>query len=143
MAGSSSRDMDSREDIELRTTSGKKHSEASSPISSEHGIDYATGQWVNSDADRRDMMRMGKQQEFKRNFNLLSALGFVSVYMATWEFVLVSLAVGFNNGGFGGLFWCFITTTLCYSTVVASLAEMESMAPTAGGEFDEHPRGNA
>lgn len=55
--------------------------------------------------------------------------------MATWEFVLVSLSVGLANGGFAGLFWCFITTILCYSSIVASLAEMESMAPTAGGQY--------
>jgi len=29
----------------------------------------------------------------------------------------------------------FMGTVLCYSTIVASLAEMESMAPTSGGEF--------
>lgn len=38
-----------------------------------------------------------------------------------------SLSVGLLNGGFGGLFWVFIGTILCYSSVVASLAEMESM----------------
>lgn len=38
-----------------------------------------------------------------------------------------SLSVGLLNGGFGGLFWVFIGTVICYSTVVASLAEMESM----------------
>jgi len=43
---------------------------------------------------------------------LIGALGFVSIYMATWEFVLVSLSVGLVNGGFAGLFWCFITTVL-------------------------------
>ena len=85
--------------------------------------------------DTLDMQRLGKKQEFKRNFNFWSALGFVSIYMATWEFVLVSLSVGFANGGFAGLFWCFITTVLCYGTIVASLAEMESMAPTSGGQY--------
>lgn len=40
-----------------------------------------------------------------KNFSFLSALGFVSVYMASWEFVLVSLSVGFSNGGYAGLFW--------------------------------------
>jgi len=55
--------------------------------------------------------------------------------MATWEFVLVSLSVGLANGGFAGLFWCFITTVICYGFVVASLAEMESMAPTSGGQY--------
>lgn len=91
--------------------------------------------WGDTPTDQLDMLRMGKKQEFKRNFSFLSALAFVSVYMATWEFVLVSLSVGFSNGGFAGLFWCFITTVLAYSTVVASLAEMASMAPTAGGWY--------
>ncbi|KAK2630179.1 hypothetical protein QTJ16_000999 [Diplocarpon rosae] len=85
--------------------------------------------------DFDDMQRLGKKQEFKRNFNFLSTLGFISIYMATWEFVLVSLSAGFWNGGFGGLFWVFIGTVLCYSTVVASLAEMTSMAPTSGGQY--------
>ncbi|KAK6207177.1 hypothetical protein LQW54_007378 [Pestalotiopsis sp. IQ-011] len=93
------------------------------------------GDVLSTTEDARDMQRLGKKQEFRRNFQFLSTLGFVSIYMATWEFVLVSLSVGFANGGFGGLFWCFITTVLCYSTIVASLAEMASMAPTAGGQY--------
>jgi len=60
---------------------------------------------------------MDIRQEFTRNFGMISALGFVSIYMATWEFVLVSLSVGLANGGFAGLFWCFITTVW---TAVAS-----------------------
>ncbi|KIW24142.1 uncharacterized protein PV07_09874 [Cladophialophora immunda] len=94
-----------------------------------HGLSGDTAQ------DIRDMFRLGKRQEFKRNFSLISTLGFISIYMATWEFVLVSLALGLVNGGFAGLFWTFIGTILCYSTVVASLAEMESMAPTSGGQY--------
>jgi hypothetical protein len=62
--------------------------------------------WGDTAHDIRDMQRLGKKQEFKvfaspangvgnwltcvqRNFNFLSALGFVSIYMATWEYVLV------------------------------------------------------
>jgi hypothetical protein len=91
------------------------------------------GHWGNTAHDERDMLRLGKKQEFKRNFSFLSALGFVSVYMTTWEFVLVSLSVGFSNGGFAGLFWCFVVTVSCYGTIVLSLAEMESISPTTGG----------
>jgi len=56
-------------------------------------------------ADLADMQRLGKKQEFdvgvpifsrspitetgQRNFNLIATLGFISIYMATWEFVLV------------------------------------------------------
>jgi choline transport protein len=89
----------------------------------------------NTSEDIRDMTRLGKKQEFKRNFDFMSTLGFISIYMATWEFVLVSLSAGFTNGGYGGLFWTFIGTVICYSTIVASLAEMESMAPTSGGQY--------
>ena len=94
--------------------------DAGSESSQQDGYEHI---WGDSKDDKRDMLRLGKKQEFKRNFHLLSALGFVSVYMATWEFVLVSLSVGFTNGGFAGLFWCFITTVTCYSTIILSLAE--------------------
>lgn len=93
------------------------------------------GFMVGNNHDLADMHRLGKKQEFKRNFNFLSTLGFISIYMATWEFVLVSLAIGLSNGGFAGLFWTFIGTVICYSSVVISLAEMASMAPTAGGQY--------
>lgn len=93
------------------------------------------GGWGETQNDALDMQRLGKKQEFKRNFGFLATLGFVSIYMATWEFVLVSLSVGFADGGFAGLFWTFIGTVLCYATIVASLAEMESMAPTSGGQY--------
>ena len=55
--------------------------------------------------------------------------------MASWEFILTSLSVGFANGGFGGLFVCFIVTITCFLSVVLSLAEMASMAPTSGGQY--------
>ncbi|KAK8241058.1 amino acid transporter-like protein [Phyllosticta capitalensis] len=93
------------------------------------------GLWGDMHHDARDMQRLGKKQQFKRNFSFLSTLGFVSIYMATWEFVLVSLSAGFINGGFAGLFWTFIGTVICYASIVASLAEMTSMAPTSGGQY--------
>lgn len=85
--------------------------------------------------DALDMHRLGKKQEFKRNFAFLSTLGFVSIFISTWEFVFVSLAAGLVNGGFAGLFWTFIGVVFCYGTIVLSLAEMESMAPTSGGQY--------
>jgi choline transport protein len=58
--------------------------------------------------------------------------------MASWEFILVSLSVGFANGGFAGLFVCFIVTVSCFFSVVVSLAEMASMAPTSGGQYRKY-----
>ncbi|KAI6812114.1 GABA permease-like protein [Hortaea werneckii] len=126
------------ESIELKGTGTFTVSETPGSMYSpetESAVHADVALWGETEHDLRDMKRLGKKQEFERNFSFWSALGFVSVYMATWEFVLVSLSVGFANGGFAGLFWCFLTTVVCYSTIVASLAEMASMAPTSGGQY--------
>jgi hypothetical protein len=38
--------------------------------------------------DQRDMYRMGKQQELRRNFRFVSIFGYSMVLMATWETML-------------------------------------------------------
>lgn len=88
-----------------------------------------------SPQDAADMARLGKAQQFHRNFTLWSTFGFVSIYMATWEFALVSMTPAIPAVGFGGFFWTFMGCMLCYGTVVASLAEICSMSPTAGGQY--------
>lgn len=35
--------------------------------------------------DRRDMYRMGKMQELRRNFSFVPIFGFAAVLMITWE----------------------------------------------------------
>ncbi|SMR64282.1 unnamed protein product [Zymoseptoria tritici ST99CH_3D1] len=66
------------------------------------GPDVKEDAWPTVGVDKDDMDRLGKAQEFKRNFGFWSALGFIMVFMGTWEFVLITLAVGFTNGGFAG-----------------------------------------
>jgi len=39
--------------------------------------------------DAYDMERLGKKQEFKRNLSFMHILGFTSIFMATWEDVLM------------------------------------------------------
>lgn len=91
--------------------------------------------------------------KFKRGFGFWSTFGFTSLYIATWEYLLVSVYSGLVNGGFGGLVYEYIGTSICYFSVVLSLAEMASMAvsqavpasnralilkqskPTAGGQY--------
>lgn len=85
--------------------------------------------------DAADMARLGKAQQFHRSFSYWSTFGFVSIYMATWEFALVSMAPAVPAVGFGGFFWTFVGCMACYGAVVASLAEMCSMSPTAGGQY--------
>jgi choline transport protein len=85
--------------------------------------------------DRRDMSRMGKIQELRRNFRPLSALSFVVILQGTWEVLLVATTQGLVDGGLAGLFWSYIWTFAGLSLVMASLAEMASMAPTSGGQY--------
>ena len=93
----------------------------------------ATHQSGSSANDARDMLRMGKRQELERNYRAFSAFSFTVVLTATWEFILVSNEQGLIDGGLGGLFWTFIWTFWGFGTVILSLAEMASMAPTSGG----------
>lgn len=85
--------------------------------------------------DVADMARLGKAQQFRRNFSFWSTFGFVSIYMATWEFAIVSMSTSFGIAGSGGFFWTFLGCMACYAAVVLSLAEMCSMSPTAGGQY--------
>lgn len=85
--------------------------------------------------DAADMARLGKTQQFHRNFSYWSTFGFVSIYMATWELSIVSMTPAIPAVGFGGFFWTFLGCMVCYGAVVASLAEICSMSPTAGGQY--------
>ena len=42
---------------------------------------------------------------------------------------------GLVDGGPAGLIWSYVWTFFGFSFVIASLAEMASMAPTAGGQY--------
>lgn len=85
--------------------------------------------------DRKDMHRMGKKQEFKRNFNWISSVGFTSCTMGTWEFVALNNFQMLVDGGTAGMFWSYTWVIVGQFFIVLSLAEMSSMAPTAGGQY--------
>lgn len=85
-------------------------------------------------ADQRDMQRMGKKQDFKRNFSWFSSIAFTSCTMGTWEFVFVNNFQSLVDGGRAGMFWSYCWVILGQFFIVLSLAEMASMAPTAGGQ---------
>lgn len=78
-------------------------------------------------ADRRDMARMGKRQETRRNFRHVTILGFSMVILATWEAILATAVFALGNGGTAGLIWGYFIVMIGFGFVVASLAEMASM----------------
>ncbi|KAK3617139.1 hypothetical protein LTR56_025490 [Elasticomyces elasticus] len=87
------------------------------------------------DRDLEDMARMGRQGDLKRIFRQSSMVAFTAIVQATWQVFLVANTQGLLNGGLAGVFWSYVWTAIGMSTVVASLAEMASMAPTSGGQY--------
>jgi choline transport protein len=85
--------------------------------------------------DARDMQRMGKSQELRRNFKYISTLFFVTVLTATWEFLLIANTTALVDGGRPGLFWTLVWSIVGMTFVTLSLAEMSSMAPASGGQY--------
>ena len=86
-------------------------------------------------ADQRDMYRVGKQQELRRNFRSLTMFGFSMILMNTWEVVLSSSSTNLVDGGRAGVIWIYLIAWFTFIMVYASLAEMGSMAPTSGGQY--------
>ncbi|PSN71292.1 amino acid transporter [Corynespora cassiicola Philippines] len=85
--------------------------------------------------DQKDMQRMGKVQELRRNFRFVSIFGYSMILMATWETLLTTLSISLTNGGTGGAIFVFLGTALGMGFVITSMAEMASMAPTSGGQY--------
>ncbi|KAK3176011.1 hypothetical protein OEA41_007333 [Lepraria neglecta] len=85
--------------------------------------------------DRMDMRRMGKKQELMRNFRTFSSIAFTTCVMGTWEILLTANTQGLIAGGSAGLFWSLVWAYAGQAFVILSLAEMASIAPTAGGQY--------
>lgn len=104
--------------------------------------------------DRHEMSMLGKKQVLRRQFkfstmvgirtcyfNYASAdvrylkLGFASTVMVAWEFVLIVAPFGLTDGGTPAVFWGVLLSPCVLLPVYASLAEVASMSPTAGGEL--------
>ncbi|GAB1739310.1 hypothetical protein NU219Hw_g4054t1 [Hortaea werneckii] len=95
----------------------------------------ATGLPTGTPADYTDMHRLGRTQELRRTFRSLSVLGLAVTTMSTWVALLVTGRFALIDGGRAGSVWVFFVTWFCTGTLVASLAEMASMAPTSGGQY--------
>ncbi|KAK4550795.1 hypothetical protein LTR36_000375 [Oleoguttula mirabilis] len=62
-------------------------------------------------------------------------LGFGSTVICSWEVILPVFTFVLTDGGTADLFWGFIVIALGMMLVYASIAEMASMCPTAGGQY--------
>ncbi|ORX97502.1 amino acid permease-domain-containing protein [Clohesyomyces aquaticus] len=91
--------------------------------------------WKGTAADQHDMLVIGRKQQLRRNFHLISILGFGCNLICGWEINVTTLGLTLTNGGTAGMIYGFILTIFGFTFVYASLAEMASMSPTAGGQY--------
>ncbi|GAB7356488.1 hypothetical protein MBLNU459_g7247t2 [Dothideomycetes sp. NU459] len=85
--------------------------------------------------DKMDMHRMGKLQELRRNFRFVSIFGYSLILGNAWVVALVTGILSLINGGTAGAIWMFLIVACGMFLVMLSMAEMASMAPTAGGQY--------
>ncbi|KAI0179386.1 amino acid transporter [Hypoxylon sp. FL1284] len=85
--------------------------------------------------DNQTLTRLGKVPVLKRNFALMSMLGFSCTVMNTWEGELVLFLQAFENGGSAGDIYGFIIVWIGTLCIFATMGELASMAPTSGGHY--------
>ncbi|PKY03463.1 choline transport protein [Aspergillus campestris IBT 28561] len=93
------------------------------------------GQSSRKEYDDVNLARLGKRPVLKRNFGLMSMLGFSCTILITWEGIVVLFLQAYQNGGPAGAVYGFL---FVWSGVTASfvvLSELVSMAPTSGGQY--------
>lgn len=79
--------------------------------------------------------RFGYKSELERRFGFWSMMGLSCTIMVTWEGWFTTAGVGLTNGGLAGCVWGYVFCWIGYTAVIASLAELISMIPTAGGQY--------
>ncbi|KAI9756600.1 MAG: hypothetical protein M4579_003778 [Chaenotheca gracillima] len=83
----------------------------------------------------KDVNASGHVQQLDRNFNLISICAVGIVTGNTWAALGGSIAVAIYNGGPPGVIYEFITDSVCYWFVAASIAELASAIPSAAGVY--------
>ncbi|KAF2279837.1 amino acid transporter [Westerdykella ornata] len=86
--------------------------------------------------DEEIMAHFGKRQQFKRNFGLISILGMACTLMLTWQGSVANLLPPLLNGGPTGAIIAFPLVIFGVLCQVLVMAEMASMVPLAGGEYN-------
>ncbi|KAF2743337.1 amino acid transporter [Sporormia fimetaria CBS 119925] len=86
--------------------------------------------------DEDILAHFGKRQQFKRNFGLVSILGLACTLMLTWQGSIANLLPPLINGGPTGAIIAFPLVIFGVLCQVLVMAEMASMIPLAGGEYN-------
>ena len=71
----------------------------------------------------------------QRNFTFLSIAGFAMILQSSWESTLLVAGYGLTNGGTASTIWMTVFVITGVMCMICPMAEMASMAPTAGGQY--------
>lgn len=80
------------------------------------------------------LRQLGKRPLLTRSFGFMSILGLSCSALSSWEAILNTSVPALVEGGPGAVVWSFIIGWIGTISVTATLGEMSSMAPTAGGQ---------
>ncbi|CAD6586199.1 MAG: hypothetical protein ASARMPRED_002470 [Alectoria sarmentosa] len=90
---------------------------------------------ANGERDAQVLARLGKKSVLERRFGFLSILGFTCTILITWEGSLILFTTGLTNGGSAGLVYGYLLVWIGTVAIFTTMAELASMAPTAGGQY--------
>ncbi|KAH1273596.1 hypothetical protein KXW98_001029 [Aspergillus fumigatus] len=93
------------------------------------------GSVSSKDIDEIHLARLGKKPVLKRNFGMLSMLGFSCTILVTWEGFTVLFLQPLTNGGPAGAVYGFLFVWAGTASIFVVLSELASMAPTSGGQY--------
>ncbi|KAI0019382.1 amino acid transporter [Xylariomycetidae sp. FL0641] len=85
--------------------------------------------------DNETLMRLGKRPLLSRSFGFMSSLGLSCSVLISWEGILITSTSTLVNVGPGGVIWAFLIGWLGTASIYAVVAELASIAPTAGGQY--------
>ncbi|KAK3045541.1 hypothetical protein LTR09_012884 [Extremus antarcticus] len=79
--------------------------------------------------------QLGYTQQLEEKFGLVSMIGFSCTIMITWEGILFVYQYGMYDGGPLGSIIGYLFCWIGYTLVALCLAELNSIFPTAGGQY--------
>jgi choline transport protein len=85
--------------------------------------------------DDAALERLGKKPVLNRTFGFMTSLGFSCTVLITWEGSLFTFLAGLQNGGPSGIIYGYILVWAGMLSLMATMAELVSMAPTSGGQY--------
>ncbi|XXH02204.1 polyamine transporter tpo5 [Hypoxylon texense] len=85
--------------------------------------------------DDETLRKLGKRPLLHRNFGFMSILGLSCTVMLSWEGILVTSVPSLLIGGPASVIWAFVINWVGFTSVYGVMAELASIAPTAGGQY--------